>query len=176
MFPVPRSAFGQRLVLFPQGQPELQPHRDRCAELAFWCGGDVDRFIDSPTDTVEAFASYVARVRDAPGDQTLVVLTHTTPLALAVVDVRRRLEVRLPTLRAARWVVYLDQALDPFFEATAIRYGHLTAPLEAAPVWVGPDRSPYLVLDSELQDRKAVDASLDELDGLILGRSGTWPL
>ncbi len=174
MTPAQRSAFGQRLVLFPQGQPDSQEHRDRCAELVFWCGGDVDRFIDSPTETLDAFASYLGRIKGVPGDQVLVALTRTSPLALTVVDTRRRLEAWLPILRAARWIVYLDRSFDPFFEATATRYGHLSGSLAEAPVWVGPGDTPFLVLDSDLRDRRAVDESLDELDGLILGRSGTW--
>lgn len=165
----------RRLVLFPQGQPEVKEHRDRCAEFAFWCGGDVGRFIDAPIQSIDAFAEYLRRIRGVRGEQTLVVLTCTNPLALAVVTLRRRLENHFPELRAARWMIYLDCERDPFFEAMALRSGHLTGELAEAPIWVGPQDSPYVVMWSEIRNRRVVEASIEQLDDLVLAASGEWP-
>ena len=165
----------RRLVLFPQGQAEVGYHRDRCAELAFWCGGDVGRFIDAPIQSIDVFAQYVRRMRGVQGEQTLVVLTSTNPLALAVVDLRMRLERHFPDLRAARWMIYLDPVSDPFFEAMALRFGHLTGDLAHAPIWIGPQDSPYLVITSGTRNRRMVATALEELDTLVLAASGEWP-
>jgi hypothetical protein len=102
----------------------------------------------------------------------MVVLTNTNPLALTVVDLRRRLEARLPSLRTARWMIYVDPESDPFFESSALRLGHLTGPMQEAPLWIGPQDSPYLVLGARVRDRRFVCQALDELDESILLRSG----
>lgn len=165
----------RRLVLFPQGQPAAGPHRDRCAELAFWCGGDVGRFLDSPTQTIDAFARYLRRMRGVQGAQTLVVLISTAPLALAVVDLRRRLQGLFPELRTARWMIYWDPELDPFFPSMALKFGHLSGELAEAPIWIGPEDLPYVVMMPTLCNRGVVEAAMEELDTLILAASGEWP-
>jgi hypothetical protein len=135
----------------------------------------VGRFIDSPTHTIDAFAGYLRRMRGVQGAQTLVVLTSTTPLPLAIVDLRRRLEKHFPELRAARWMVYWDPELDPFFPAMALQLGHLSGELAEAPIWIGPEDLPYVVMMSTLCERKLVEAAMEELDTLILAASGEWP-
>jgi hypothetical protein len=167
-------AFDRRLVLFPQGQLAGEEQRSRCDELILWCGGDVGRVIDAPVDTVDAFASFLQRIRGVRdgSEQVMVVLTNTNPLALTVVDLRRRLEARLPSLRTARWMIYVDPESDPFFESSALRLGHLTGPMQEAPLWIGPQDSPYLVLGARVRDRRFVCQALDELDESILLRSG----
>ncbi len=116
-------AFDRRLVLYPQGQASRAEHRARCSELVLWCGGDIGRVIDSPSASVNAFASYILRIKGIREgtEQVMVVLTSTNPLALTVVDLRRRLETQIPSLRTARWLIYLDPESDPFFEAC---FGH----------------------------------------------------
>lgn len=167
-------AFDRRLVLFPQGQVGEGYQRDRCDELVLWCGGDVGRLIDSPVDSLDAFATFLLRIRGVKdgSEQVMVVLTNTNPLALAVVDLRRRLEVRLPALRTARWLIFVDPQTDPFFESSALRLGHLTGPMEEAPLWIGPQDSPYLVLSPRVRERRFVCQALDELDEAVLMRSG----
>lgn len=172
-FAVPIS-FDRRLVLFPQGQLAGEDQRARCAELILWCGGDVGRVIDAPVDTVDAFASFLLRIRGVKdgSEQVMVVLTNTNPLALAVVDLRRRLEARLPSLRTARWLIFVDPQTDPFFESSALVLGHLTGPMEESPLWIGPQDSPYLVLSPRVRERRFVCQALDELDEAVLLRSG----
>lgn len=167
-------AFDRRLVLFPQGQLVDEEHRDRCVRFALWCGGDVGRVIDSPVSSLEMFTNYLSRIRGLEDgtEPALVVLTRTNPLALTVVDLRRRLESRLPALRTARWMIYLDPDSDPFFGTMALRLGHLTGELSEAPIWIGPQDSPFLVLSSTMRNRDLVCASLDELDEAILAASG----
>lgn len=166
--------FDRRLVLFPQGQPQSTRHRDRCLERVLWCGGDIDRIIDAPIATLDMFIGFASRIRGLRdgNEQALVVLTKTNPLALAVVSLRRQLESRLPPLRSARWMIYLDTDADPFFGATAVRLGHLTAELSQAPIWMGPEGSPYLVMVATLEDREVVCWSLRELDDAIHAMSG----
>jgi hypothetical protein len=168
-------AVERRLTLFPHGQVLEPDHRDRCAELALWCGADLERFIDAPVLSADAFARYVGRIAAVRRTQALVVLTKTNPLALMVVESRRRLERLLPELRMSRWMIYLDRKSDPFFMATATRLGHLTGQIDEAPIWVGPGDAPYLVLDSEMRDREFVRQAIAELDTLILAESGEWP-
>lgn len=165
----------RRLTLFPQGQLLEPEHRDRCAELALWCGGDVERFIDAPVVSVDAFARYVGRIAAIRKTQALVVLTKTNPLALTIVEPRRRLERLLPELRTSRWIIYLDQKADPFFLTMATRLGHLTGGINEAPIWVGPGDAPYLVIDSEVRDHELIRQAVSELDELILAASGEWP-
>lgn len=164
----------QRLVLFPQGQPASSVHRDRCTELVLWSGGDVGRVIDAPTTSIEVFSTYLQRIRGLQdgSESAIVVLTRTNPLALTVVDLRRKLEARIPSLRTARWVIYLDMEQDPFFTTMAPRLGHLTGDVGEAPVWLGPLDTPYLVLASTLADRNLVCEGLRELDEAVLSTSG----
>lgn len=175
MTPAFTIATERRLTLFPQGQVLEPEHRDRCAEFALWCGGDLERFIDAPILSVDGFARYVDRIAAIRRTQALVVLTKTNPLALMIVEPRRRLERLLPELRTARWMIYLDRKSDPFFLAMATRLGHLTSGINEAPIWVGPGDSPYLVLDSEMRDHEVVRQAVSELDELILAASGEWP-
>jgi hypothetical protein len=168
------NTFERRLVLFPQGQPEDAEDRCYCAQYAFWCGGDVSRFIDAPTDSIEKFASHVGRISAIYGDQTLVVLTRTCPLA-EIVNLRSRLEASIPKLRGARWLIYLDTNADPLFERMAMRLGHLTGKLSDAPVWFGPHDTHYLVVESRTSERQVVHESLLELDQMVRSRQLPMP-
>lgn len=167
-------AFERRLTLFPQGQPATEESRDRCSRFALWCGGDVGRVIDGPISSLDAFARYLSRIKGLIDgtEPALVVLTQTNPLALTVVDLRRRLESRVPALRTARWMIYVEPESDPFFQTMALRLGHLTGDLSEAPLWIGPQDSPYLVLSPLLRERELLCTALDELDESILAASG----
>ena len=72
----------------------------------------------------------------------------------------------------ARWLLYVEPDSAPFFQTEASRLGHLTGDLDEAPLWIGPQDSPYLVLSSRLKERDLVCSSLDELDESILAASG----
>jgi len=114
-------------------------------------------------------------MRGVQGAQTLVVLISTAPLALAVVDLRRRLQGLFPELRTARWMIYWDPELDPFFPSMALKFGHLSGELAEAPIWIGPEDLPYVVMMPTLCNRGVVEAAMEELDTLILAASGEWP-
>lgn len=167
-------AFERRLTLFPQGQPSQGEPRDRCAQCCLWCGGDIARVLDAPIATLDVYASYLQRIKGLLDgtEPALVVLTQTNPLALTVVDVRRRLENRIPALRTSRWVIYWDPDSDPFFGTMASRSGHLTGEPDEAPLWIGPSSSPFLVLMPSLRSRDLVRAGLAKLDEAILAASG----
>lgn len=134
----------------------------------------MERVIDAPISTVEGFAEYLGRIKGIREgtEQVMVVLTRTNPLALTVVDSRRRMEARLPVLRTSRWIIYIDPEQDPFFETMASRHGHLTGELREAPLWVGPQDMTYLVLSPAVRERRQVCEGLAELDEAILGKSG----
>ncbi len=163
--PSVRARVERRLVLFPHGQPEAPRHRTLCSEFAMRCGGDLARVIDAPSDTVERFAAYVSRIRGLRegAEQALVVMTRTNPLALTVIDGRKRLEAAVPSLRWALWAIYVDLEQDPFFLSTAERYGTLGGALDAAPIWVGPGPARFMVLSSDVGDGELVATRALEL-------------
>lgn len=163
--PSPKRRAERRLVLFPHGQPDSLHHRSLCSEYVIRCGGDLARVIDAPSDAVDRFAAYVSRIRGLRegAEQALVVMTRTNPLALTIIDGRKRLEAVVPALRRALWVIYVDPEQDPFFLSTAERYGTLGGALDAAPIWVGPGPARFLVLSSQVRDGDLVSARADEL-------------
>ena len=172
-----RVKVDRRLVLYPYGPPDDDRNRERCAQLVLWCGGTVDRTLDNADQAMDRYISYLSRIRglrDAT-ENALVVLTRTIPLPLTVVELRARMEGAIPALRSARWVLYVDDERDPFFEKNALQLGHLTGALSEAPLWVGPRGCPFLVLSPLVRDRSAVDLALDELDELVAGTSEVRP-
>jgi hypothetical protein len=106
--------------------------------------GQLDRFIGQ-TERIRA-------VREG-ADAAMVVLTQTSPLILAVVVTRRRIEAAIPALRGALWVVYVEPASDPFFLEAAHELGILSGPLSTAPIWYGPGAVPFLILSPEIDDQ-----------------------
>jgi len=173
----------RKLVLFPHGQPESIKHRTLCSEYVLRCGGDLSRVIDAPSDSVERFASYVSRIRGLRegAEAALVVLTRTNPLALTVIDGRKRLEAAVPTLRRALWAIYIDPDEDPFFLSTAERYGTLGGAMDTAPIWVGPGPSRFLVMSSlvrqgDLITERAQELLADTPDETGVRRIARWPL
>ena len=155
-----------RMILYPQGQPTQGALQERCLQYALWCGGDIARVVDSPVTSLDVYCRYVSRVRDLleGKEQAIVILTRTNPLALAVVSLRRQLECRMPTLRTARWLIFLVPGEDPFFLQMATRLGHLSSGVQDAPVWTGPENSPYLVLTPSVERRDLVDLAVQALD------------
>lgn len=114
---------------------------------------------------MDRYASYVARIRGLRegSEQALVVLTRTNPLALTIIDGRKRLEAVVPALRRALWAIYVDPEEDPFFLSTAERYGTFGGALDSAPVWVGPGPARFLVLSPLVGGADLVDARVQEL-------------
>jgi len=153
------------MVLFPHGQTDSLRHRSLCSEYALRCGGDLARVIDAPSDTVDRFASYVSRIRGLRdgSERALVIMTRTNPLALTVIEARKRLESMVPSLRRALWVIYVDPDVDPFFLSTVERHGTLGGPLEAAPIWVGPGPMRFLVVSPQVRDADVVSERVAQI-------------
>ena len=137
----------RRIVLFPYGQPRNASHRDDCARFFLAMGGDIARVIDEPSGALDQFAAHLRRIEAiAEGmERPIVVLTATNPLVLTVIAARRRLEVAVPALRDATWVVFLDPEQDPFFVSTARAMGAFSASPSGAVTWTSPDNNEYLV-------------------------------
>ncbi len=153
------------MVLFPHGQPDSLRHRSLCSEYALRCGGDLARVIDAPSDTVDRFAAYVSRIRGLRdgSERALAIMTRTNPLALTVIEARKRLESVVPSLRRALWVIYADPEADPFFLSTVERHGTLGGPLEAAPIWVGPGPMRFLVVSPQVRDAEVVSERVAQI-------------
>lgn len=145
----------KKIVLFPFGPVRDDASRGICEGLIFQCGGDIERFFDSPVSSIERFIRYVSRIEDLvrPGfPPQVVVITQTVPLALTAIKSRRMMCMALPLLERALWTVFVDPALDPAFEITASKLGDLDDQLSHAPVWTTHAGERYLVLTPQTQD------------------------
>lgn len=150
----------RRIVLYPYGQPRRARHREFCDELVVGLGGDVARMIDAPTVTLDRFVGYIGRIAVLrEGEESIVVFTRTNPIALAVVNARRRIERALPRLRESAWLLFVDVDDDPFFVESARKLG--TFELGGRfPVWVGPEATRWEIVspNAERLEQAVVDA------------------
>lgn len=159
------------LVLLPYGLPPLEAHRDLCTQFLLRAGGDIDRMIDQPTNDVDRFGRYVARIpvlRTGTNEVPLVLLTRTSPLPLTVFNARRILETHVPSLHGARWMLFVTEEDDPFFEDGARRLGSLSGDLASNPVWSAPQG--IFLVTSPLGSPDDVAERVAQLDGAT-GRS-----
>lgn len=145
-----------RLVLMPYGPPPAE-HMEPCLDAVKRCGGDLNRIIDAPTRSLDEFARYVGKIRAIAcgGPPPLVVLTRTSPLALAVTGARRMLEKAVPALESAAWIVFYDRREDPFFEAEAEAVGILEPRSDRTLMWTSPHGQAFLIV------AKGEDAGLE---------------
>lgn len=139
---------GQRIVLFPQGQPSDTVHKDACAEFYIRAGGDLARIIDGPFRSIEKFCELVRRIDGvvSGGQIPIIILSRTNPLMLSVVNVRRKIEAAIPSLRAATWAVFVDSQQDPFFHENARKLGALEPLPGGGLTWRGPSNEEYSVV------------------------------
>lgn len=150
-----------RLVLMPHGPPKPELNA-ACLDAVRRCNGDLTRVIDAPTTNLEAFARHVARMKAiASNVAPLVVLTHTSPLALALTGTRRTLETSVPALKKAAWTVFYDRNDDPFFEAQADAIGILEPRSDCSAMWASPDGKHYLFIARS--DDFELGGQIDEL-------------
>lgn len=127
-------------------------------------GGDIHRVIDGPFATVDRFIRYVSRIPAiTEGPRPIVVLTRTIPLAMTVLNARRKIEVALPALQRASWVIFVDAEEDPFFEAAANKVGTLDGGLGEAPIWVAPSDAKFLILSPAVTSSALIRARGEEL-------------
>jgi len=155
-----------RIVLFPLGPSNDPEARVVCEGLLLHCGADVHRFVDSPSASFEAFVKFVRRLDSAVNGNTpaIIVLTRTNPVALQVINTRRRLCRLFPAFREALWVIFVDVRHEPFFEREAGQLGSLDGPLDGSPIWhelVADDR--YLVLTPCTTDIALLQRQLEKL-------------
>ncbi len=159
------------VILYPYGVPERAEHAELCSRFVVAAGGDLRRVIDGPFPTLERFIQFAARLpalRKAAiaNQRPIVVLTSTTPVALVVVNARRKIETAVPGLSRAVWTVFVDPAQDPFFFDTVASLGRLQGARDEVPIWRDPDDRPYLIVSPEVRQadrvRTAVRVLLDE--------------
>lgn len=157
----------RRIVLYPYGPPRSAEHRETCLSFMVALGGDIHRIIDGPFPTIDRFIRYASRIAAVnEGSRPLVVLTRTVPLAMAVLNARRKIETALPSLQRATWAIFVDPAEDPFFEAAAHKIGALQQGLHAAPIWQAPGGHSFLVLSPEVANASLVKQRGDELSAV----------
>lgn len=130
-------------------------------------GGDVRRVIDGPFVTIDRFIRYASRIPGiAEGARPIVVLTRTIPLAMAVLNARRKIELAVPALQQATWAIFVDPAEDPFFEAAAHKIGLLSDRLSDAPIWMGPGDASFLILSPQVREMSVLRQRAEELSAI----------
>jgi hypothetical protein len=141
----------RRIVLFPYGQPARDDHRDRCSEIFLSLGGDVHRIIDGPFASLDRFVAYVRRIQviHDGSEWPIVMLTNANPLALMVINARRKLEHVMPALSGATWVLFIDSETDPFFTRTAQSMGAFEHDRSGVLHWKGPDDALFMVTTAD---------------------------
>lgn len=154
-----------RLVLMPQGLPPRIDMHEACVKLLLASGADIHRIFDSPIETVDRFASHLARAKVplSSRPEPLVVLTKTSPIALAIFLNRKVLEKALPSLRRAAWLIFHDPNEDPFFGREVLSMGMLDTSLVDAPIWTTRGAGEYLVLTPDCPRRDLRDRVRDLL-------------
>ncbi len=154
-----------RLVLYPQGAPPDRHLREHCAEVVVRCGGDVQRTIDAPAHSVDAFAKHLARTKAfRRREVAIVVLTETNPVALKLVQARRTLEQLIEPLREASWLVYFNPLDDPFFMETASMLGDFDDADADVPIWTGPEKRRFLILCPAVDDPAIIERRMQDLE------------
>lgn len=148
----------RRMVLYPYGPPRRARHREICDELVVSLGGDVARIIDAPTVTLDRFIGYIGRIAVLrEGEEAIVLLHRTNPLALAVVNARRRMEGALPKLRDSRWLLFVDLDDDPAFVESARQLGTFETG-DMLPAWIGPEATRYDLFAPDVESLRAAIA------------------
>lgn len=161
-----RSMHSRRLVLCPYGLPTSVDGRSACLNVMLRAGGDPNRVVDGPTVGIEVFGRHVIRLAAVRHARLppLVLLTRTSPVALAVVTARRKLETLIPKLERSPWLLFHDRHEEPFSIATAAELGKFDIEDPALlPVWTGPDARRYLFIDSDAANLDLLPHRLIEL-------------
>jgi hypothetical protein len=148
-----RPSPARRIVLYPYGPPTDPLAREICAAQLVRSGGDPDRTFDDAPGSLNRFVERVQRIPavcNAPG--SIIVITQTDPLALAVVATRRRIEGAVAALKGALWVVYASDNQLRRLLSEMVDYGTLTGPLSIGPIWATPAGESFLILSSQVRD------------------------
>ncbi|NRA32957.1 MAG: hypothetical protein HRU17_06405 [Polyangiaceae bacterium] len=151
-------------ILLPQGVPKVAASWRLLSELLVSCGGDAERVIDEPNDSVDGYLDHLARMPFAKSDResSLVVFTDVLPLT-EVVKIRAKMVSRFPRWKDTLWFLYVEPMIDQEFAIAAKGLGSLTGDLAEAPIWTSGSDERFLVLSAGSKVRDAVPARLDEL-------------
>jgi hypothetical protein len=150
----------QKVVVYPYGRPLSYP--STCDAMTLKLGGDLQRSIDQAFPTVEDFLSHAARVavfRRQPLD-AIFIFTMTNPLALRVLEGRRKIERAFPSSVSSIWAVLADLEENPFFFENATDLGALEGKKADVPVWTTKAGEQFLVLSSEVSRDTRVRTAL----------------
>lgn len=147
------SRLSQKLVLYPQGYPQLGNSRATCDELVHHCGGDSQRTFDLKRGTPEQTLDHAARIRafQDPGRGALCVVHRTQDLD-SIVLLRAALEARVPLASTAVWAIYWDPNQDPDFLTRAQEQGVLIGDLAEGAVFRHASGVEFLVLCPFVED------------------------
>jgi hypothetical protein len=141
----------RRIVLYPYGTPRDPQLASMCASQVVRCGGDPARTFDAPPANLNRFLEHVRRIPAlSQGPGSMLVLTVTDPMALAVVATRRRIEAAIPMLAFSLWAVFVSPEFQDRLLCEVEGYGFLSGPLNTAPTWRSPGDKMFLVLSREV--------------------------
>jgi hypothetical protein len=149
------------VILYPYGVPSRADHAELCAQFVVDAGGDVRRVIDGPFPSLERFISFAEKLpalRESviANQRPIVVLTRTSPVAISVVNARRKIESAVAGLRSAVWAVFVDPEQDPYFFDTLKSLGRLEGEAKDVPIWFDPDERPFLIVSPEVRQATRV--------------------
>lgn len=100
-------------MLLPFGWPRDPVEVEACSQILLACGGDIERLLDGPVDSVVAFARHTGRLamlrelKEIP----IVMLASHSGAADEVLSARIALTTSAPNLESATWLVYLPQTV-----------------------------------------------------------------
>jgi len=86
---------------------------EACSQILLACGGDIERLLDGPADSVAAFVRHTGRLamlrelKEIP----IVMLASHSGAADEVLSARIALTTSAPNLENATWLVYLPQTV-----------------------------------------------------------------
>ena len=155
-------------ILLPQGVPTVAASWRLLSELLVSCGGDIERVIDEPNDSVDGYLDHLARMPFAKSDResSLVVFTDVLPLT-EVVKIRSKMASRFPQWKDTLWFLYVEPMIDQEFAIAAKGLGSLTGDLAEAPIWTSSSGERFLVLSAGSKVRAALSGRLDELSRVV---------
>ena len=116
-----------RPVLLPQGWPEEDREREALTRVLLAAGADIERLLDEPTSSPEAFLRHAMRLpflrhgRECP----MIAFAPKTDDAELVLAFRSMLLGAVGSLRNTTCLVYLTAEIRAAFHHVAVHYGDL---------------------------------------------------
>jgi hypothetical protein len=159
----------RRMVLYPQGYPDLAIERQYCDALAHFCGGDLLRTFDLARPTLNDTLRYASKIGafHSAHHGALCVLRNAAQLH-ELLTLRGAFEDVLPITRTAAWTLFWNPVRDPDFPSTARREGQLFGDFTSGAVWRHDSGMEFLVLCPQLLK---VEDLADRVELLTIPRS-----